>query len=236
MPLVAYLLKTIIPLDASLKIGLILLATSAGAPFLPKLAQISKGNVPLSVGLMVLLMVVTVFYLPIVLPLFLPGVQVNSVEIARSLIVLMLIPLAIGLFIHAQHEVIAQALQPHMAQISNISLLVVLVLMLVLKIQVVLGTLGNGALLAAVLLIVASSVIGYGLGGRSGDVQLVSALGAAQHNVAAAMVVATGNFGNDPTVLTMILASRLLMLIILIPLAGGIGRRTVKQDKQMRVS
>jgi BASS family bile acid:Na+ symporter len=72
VPLVAYLLKTVIPLEPSLAIGLMLLATAAGAPFLPKLAQVSKSNVPLSVGLMVLLMVVTVFYVPIVLPLCCP--------------------------------------------------------------------------------------------------------------------------------------------------------------------
>ena len=45
-------------------IGLLLLGLAAGAPFLPKLAQISKGNLAFAVGLMVLLMVITVGYLP----------------------------------------------------------------------------------------------------------------------------------------------------------------------------
>jgi len=61
------------------------LGTAAGAPFLPKLAQIAKGNLAFGVGLMVLLMVVTVGYLPLVLPILLPGVSVNPAEIARSL-------------------------------------------------------------------------------------------------------------------------------------------------------
>ena len=65
--------------------GLLLLGTAAGAPFLPKLAQIAKGNLAFGVGLMVLLMVVTVGYLPLVLPVLLPGVSVNPAEIARSL-------------------------------------------------------------------------------------------------------------------------------------------------------
>ncbi|HIK54689.1 MAG TPA: bile acid:sodium symporter [Synechococcales cyanobacterium M55_K2018_004] len=225
VPLVAYLLTRIIPLDPSLAIGLILLATVAGAPFLPKLAEISKGNIPLSVGLMVLLMVVTVFYAPIVLPLLLPGVQVNPLEIARSLIILMLIPLAIGLFIHARYESIAESLQPYMAQASSTTLLMVFVLMLVLNIQSVVNTVGSGALLAALLLIAASLGIGYVLGGQLRDIKLVSGLGTAQRNVAAAMVVATGNFSNDPKVLTMILIGLLLMLVILMPLAGEIGRR-----------
>ncbi|UIE39066.1 bile acid:sodium symporter family protein [Leptodesmis sichuanensis] len=228
VPLVAYLLTRIIPLDPSLSIGLILLATVAGAPFLPKLAEISKGNIPLSVGLMVLLMVVTVFYAPIVLPLLLPGVQVNPLEIARSLIILMLIPLAIGLFIHARYESIAESLQPYMAQASSTTLLMVFVLMLVLNIQSVVNTVGSGALLAALLLIAASLGIGYVLGGQLRDAKLVSALGTAQRNVAAAMVVATGNFSNDPKVLTMILIGLLLMLVILMPLAGEIGRRATR--------
>ena len=50
-------------------------------------------------GLMVLLMVVTIIYMPLVLPLLLPGVSVNPWDIAKSLIVLMLVPLAIGLLI-----------------------------------------------------------------------------------------------------------------------------------------
>ena len=52
---------------------LLLLGCAAGAPFLPKLAELAKGNLAFAVGVMVLLMVTTVVYLPIVLPLLLPG-------------------------------------------------------------------------------------------------------------------------------------------------------------------
>ena len=41
-------------------------------------------------------MVITVGYLPIVLPLLLPGVTVNPAKIAQSLALLMLFPLGIG--------------------------------------------------------------------------------------------------------------------------------------------
>ena len=67
------------PLDQSLQIGLAVLATAAGAPFLPKLVQGAKGNVAFGVGLMVLLMVVTIIYMPLVLPLLLQGVFGESV-------------------------------------------------------------------------------------------------------------------------------------------------------------
>ena len=85
LPLGAFALAKVLQLDEPLAIGLLLLGCAAGAPFLPKLVQIAKGNLAFAVGLMVLLMIVTVGYLPIVLPLLLPGV---AVDIARSLILL----------------------------------------------------------------------------------------------------------------------------------------------------
>lgn len=234
VPLLAFLLKTMIPLAPSLGIGLILLATAAGAPFLPKLAQAAKADVAFSVGLMVLLMVVTVIYVPMVLPLLLPGVSVNPIDIARSLVVLMLIPLAVGLFVKARYEDIAATWQPHMAQASSISLLAVFVLMLVLNFRTLIGTIGSGAILAAILFILISLVIGYFLG-PSATTRPVMGLGTAQRNIAAAMVVATGNFGDDPNVLTMILVGALLMLVILMPTAGELGKRS-RQVEPKKIS
>lgn len=45
---------------------------------------------------MFLLMIVTIFYVPLVLPLLLPGVEVNAWDIAKSLIVTMLIPIVLN--------------------------------------------------------------------------------------------------------------------------------------------
>jgi predicted Na+-dependent transporter len=98
VPALAYLIGLVIPLGDGLRVGLILVSTAAGAPFLPKLAQAARGNIALSVGLMVLLMVTTVLYMPLVLPLLIRGVTVDPWDIARSLIVLMLIPLAVTSF------------------------------------------------------------------------------------------------------------------------------------------
>jgi predicted Na+-dependent transporter len=44
VPVVAFALSRIIPLEQSVQIGLLLLGTAAGAPFLPKLAQIAKAR------------------------------------------------------------------------------------------------------------------------------------------------------------------------------------------------
>ena len=60
---------------------------AGGAPFLLKLADLAKANMAFAVGLMVVLMVITVGYMPIVLPLLLAGVSVGyvaDVELRRD--------------------------------------------------------------------------------------------------------------------------------------------------------
>src|SRR5256714_13541326 len=103
MPLGALALAKVLWLDEPFGVGLLLLGCAAGAPFLPKLAELAKGNLAFAVGAMVLLMVVTVGYLPMVLPLLLPGVTVDPWQIARSLVLLMLLPLATGLALKSHY-------------------------------------------------------------------------------------------------------------------------------------
>src|SRR5215213_5708997 len=118
VPAAAYGLKTVIPIGESYGIGLMLLATAAGAPFLPKLVQLAKGDVAFGVGLMVVLMVATVAYVPLVLPALLPGVSINPLDIATSLVVLMLLPLGFALSIKARYPAVADTARPTFAQIA----------------------------------------------------------------------------------------------------------------------
>jgi predicted Na+-dependent transporter len=226
VPIVAYLITLLFPLEESLRIGLILLSTAAGAPFLPKLAEVAKGNVAFSVGLMVLLMVVTIIYLPIVLPLLLGGVQVSPWDIAQSLIVMMLIPLAIGLFINWRYEETAARIQPTFGQASNIALLVLTVLGLALNFKAMIGLVGSWGILAGIVFILASLVIGYLLGGSEGGVKSVMGLGAGQRNISAALVVAGQNFGLD--VITYLMVIAVIGLVILMPAAGDLGKRQTR--------
>lgn len=225
VPLVAYLISLIIPLSDGLKVGLILVSTAAGAPFLPKLAQAARGKLAFSVGLMVLLMTVTVLYMPIMLPLLLQGVTVNPWDIARSLIILMLIPLAVGLFTRMRYAEIAAQLQPPMAQASTFAIAFLLVSGLLANLSSILGVIGTGGIIAALLFLAVAFVIGYFLGGKDGQIRSVLGLGTAQRNLAAALVVATANF-DDPDVMVMVLVLGLLGLVVLMVTAGELGRRS----------
>lgn len=224
VPLLAYAITLLLPLEQSLEIGLIVLATAGGAPFLPKLVQGAKGNIAFGVGLMVLLMVVTIVYMPLVLPLLLPGVAVNPWEIAKSLIVLMLIPLAIGLLFKSHSPDSADHWQPLMNKVSSVAILVLLVVGLGLNVANIIDLIGSWGILALLLFIVGSMLIGFVFGGRDPAVRSVMGLGTAQRNVSAAILVSAQNFPGTTT-LPFVLVAAILLLLILLPTARRMGAR-----------
>ena len=224
MPLAAVALAALLRLDQPLGVGLLLLGTAAGAPFLPKLAQIAEGNLAFAVGLMVLLMVVTVGYLPLVLPFLLPGVSVNPAKIARSLSLLMLLPLAGALAVKARFAVAAARTKPVLDRVSNLSLILLVLLITAANINNVLAVFGTHGILAGLLFIAVGFGIGWLLGGPGMDTRRVLALGTAQRNIAAALVVGSQSF-RDPKVVVMVVVVAIVSLLVLMPLSRLLAKR-----------
>ncbi|HET6931231.1 MAG TPA: bile acid:sodium symporter [Candidatus Acidoferrum sp.] len=229
MPLGALVIARLLRLDEPLGIALLLLGTAAGAPFLPKLAGIAKSNLAFAVGLMVLLMVLTVLYMPLVLPLLLEGVSIDPTKIARSLIILMLLPLGAGLLLKARLCDVADRIRTPLNRISSVSLALLIVLLLVTNIQKVIGLFGTRGILASILFLLSGVGIGWLLGGPAFGTKGVLALGTAQRNIAAALVVGGKNF-DDPNVLVMVVVVAVVGLLILMPLARVLGSRSAAQE------
>ena len=224
MPLGALGLAKVLSLDEPFGVGLLLLGCAAGAPFLPKLAELAKGNLAFAVGAMVLLMVVTVAYLPIVLPLLLPGITVHPWNIARSLLLLMLLPLVIGLVLKARYGDLAERVKPVLDWISNISLILLVSLITAANIDKVLQVFGTRGILAGLLFIALGFGTGWLLGGPNADTKRVMALGTGQRNIAAALVVASQSF-SDAKVVVMVIVVAIIGLIILMPLSRALANR-----------
>ena len=224
MPLVALVLARALWLDEPLAVGLLLLGSSAGAPFLPKLSQLSRGNLPFAVGAMVLLMIITIGFLPIVLPLLLPEVTVNPTQIAQSLVILMLLPLGAGLFVKARLARLAAQVKPYLDWLSTVSLVLLIVLISIVNFDKVVQVFGTRGILAGLLFIAFGCLVGWLFGGPGDDTRRVLALGTGQRNIAAALVVGSQSF-TDPGVTVMVVVVAITGLVTLMPLAGMLGRR-----------
>lgn len=230
VPAIAYGAAELLISDShpGLKTGLILVGAAAGAPFLPKLVQTACGPLALGVGLMVVLMVVTIVYLPLVLPLLLPGsVEVDSWQIAKSLILLMLLPLGAGLLIRARHPDFAATFRPVATQVSTVAVGFLMVALLVVNFEKIISTVSTGGILAALIVLVAAFAVGFLVGGRPEEQRSVLGLGTAQRNLSAAIVVAAQNFGDDAEVITMVMLVGVIGLIVLFATAGELGKRSL---------
>ena len=225
VPGAALLLARLLIDDVDIQTGLILLSVAAGAPLAPKLAAIAMARPRLAVGLVVLMVVLTVIYLPIVLPLLVPGIRVDTMTIFTSLALQMLVPFAAGLVIRARYPEEAADILPVTAQIANVSLVLMLLLMIGLNVKQVISLAGTGAIIAAILFVVVAMAAGYLAGGRDPQTRRTVAIITGQRNIAAALIVATGNFAERPTVLVMLTSAALLGIIIAIPVVGELRRR-----------
>jgi BASS family bile acid:Na+ symporter len=224
-PALALALTRLFTLDPPYAIGLLLLGAAAGAPFLPKLADLANGDIAFSVGLMLLLTVGTEILLPITLPLLIPGKSADTWPILQSLLLTMLVPLGIGMAVRGRSKRWSARLRPALALASNVSMVLAVLLLLGLHFDAVVGTFGSGAVAVAVLFVLILVAIGYATGGPARTTRSVLALGTGQRNVAAALIVAQ-QIAADAEVVVMLLVATLAGLIVLVPAARWFARRT----------
>jgi bile acid:Na+ symporter, BASS family len=225
VPLLAVVILQVIELDRAYAIGLVLAASAAGAPMIVKLTELSGGDVAFSAGLLVLLIVVSIAYMPVVVPLLAPGSEISAWAVAEPLVLTMLLPLAIASLVKYLAPG-AGRLLPLLGVITNLSLLMLVALTFALDLPTVLGVVGTGAILASLLFIAGAFAIGWVLGGVFGDdLRDEMALGTSQRNFAAALVVATQSF-EAPGVLVMAVVVSLVTMAVLFPAAKLLNRRT----------
>jgi BASS family bile acid:Na+ symporter len=223
-PALAYTLTAAIPLDRPYAIGLLLLGSAAGAPFLPKLAGLAGGDHAFSVGLMLLLTVGSVVLVPVILPLLIPGLSADPWPLLRPLLLTMLLPLVAGMLVKSRSERWSARLRPGFGVVSSISMILSLMLLIGLNTGAMLGTFGSGAVAVAVLFVALCLAVGYAVGGPAPATRSVLGLGTGQRNIAAALLVATQYFPDDPGVVVMLLVSTLAGLVVLLLAARWFAR------------
>jgi BASS family bile acid:Na+ symporter len=222
-PLLMILLLLLTSFDPALKAGLLLFGLCAGAPFLIKLTQTAQHDLALGAAVMLLLMVGTVLYVTVVLPLILTGISVYGWMIARSLLLQMLLPIAVGMLAARFLPDVARAAQPWVGMLGNVTLYVVIGATLIGYFPNMLAIVGHGAILVGLAFVAGAFGIGYLLGGAHDHLQDVGGLATAQRNTAAGLIIASQVF-SDPNVVVMLTLANTLGLVILLIVAKALSR------------
>jgi len=212
-PAFAWLLTVLIPLAPGHAIGLLLLSGAAGAPFLPKLVVNARGDLSLAGALLGLLTAGTIVFLPFALPWMVPGLQASAWIIARPLLLLIVLPLIVGMLARSRAASFAGRAGPMLAVIGNGCLLLLFALLVVLNFRAIVGVVGSGAILAALLYIAGLFAMGWLAGSGHPEARGVLALATAARNFGAAIVPASSSF-TDPAVMTMLVVSAIVCIVV----------------------
>jgi len=128
-PLLTILCLTLVPLSPDIKIGIMLMAAAPIAPMAPvPFVEKAKGDVIYSVGLMVIVAVLSIVFTPLILSLSIPesvgGVTLNPLSIVKTLLMVQLIPISIGMIIRRTNPKWADRLIKFVPRIGQIGLLI----------------------------------------------------------------------------------------------------------------
>lgn len=201
--------------EAPYALGLIVFSTAAGAPLLVKLTERSQNEIAAGATVQMVLMVGTVFIMPLILPLLVEGVHVDSWAIASGLLLQMVLPMAIGMMLLTVAESMTAVVQPWVARISNIALYAMLVATILGNLSALADAQMWMAILTGISALMVAFFVGHNTGiGKETDSQ-IGALGTAQRNTAAAVIVAQSNFADPLVLLTTVLLNTIMMFILL---------------------
>lgn len=133
LPLIAWLVISVLGLKTELAVGLMILASCPAGPTSNLITHLSKGDTALAITLTVFSSMVTIFTIPFVVNLsikyFMPTGQSESLPLFKSIMtVLMMIavPVAIGMFIKNRYPGFAERSQKTFKILSALFLIVII--------------------------------------------------------------------------------------------------------------
>lgn len=211
-----------------------MLAVCPGAPYGPPFTGIAHGNVPMAVGLMVILAGSSALLSPLLLTLLLPRVsagqtvQIDPPGLIATLLLTQLLPLLTGLLIRHWRPPLAAGLLGPCGLASKILNLAVVVLILATQFQVLMKIrlLAFGGMLA---LLIASLVIGWFAGASDRASRKTMAVTTALRNAAVGLVIVTGNFPGTPAATAVLVYAIFALFGTLVVRCAWAGRR--RRDK-----
>jgi BASS family bile acid:Na+ symporter len=208
--------------------GFLIAAVCPGAPYGPPFTGIAKGNVVVSVGLMVLLAGSSALLAPILLHLLLPvmsgeaSLQVNAAQMVGTLLIAQFLPLGVGLGVRRWRPALADRLKKPATQLSKVLNLLLLGVVLTVQFDLLIG-IPFRAYAGMTVLVFAAVAAGWLLGGPGGDNRTAMVMATAVRNVGVALVIATSSFPGTASV-TAATTFGIFQTVIMALVALGWGR------------
>ena len=213
-PLVAIALATTLPLDAPVKIALVTMSLAPLPPTFSKKPLKAGGSISYTVGLFVAMTLIAILFIPLALTLltrvFGVPLQMTPGAVWSMVVWSLLAPLAAGLVIHQLAPAFAERIAYGVAKAGTMVLLVAAAPILARVWPAMISLIGNGTILAMIVLAILAMAAGHLLGGPEPENRVTLALASAGRHPAIALAIARANFPDEK------LASAAVLLYLLV--------------------
>jgi BASS family bile acid:Na+ symporter len=214
-PALAYAITLVIPLEAPYAIGLILLGMAPCAPFVPLMVDKAKGDLGFTAAFMVLASVGTVVCMPFTVPLLAKGLTASAWAIAKPLLIVVLLPMAVGVIIRRNADAFASKLAPLAKKAAGIAGAVWAVLCLIIYGRGLLGVAGSFAVASELLFFGVVFAGTYWLGlGLPFEQKIVLSIGVTTRNLGACLTPLLSVPDMDQRATLMIVLALPIMVIV----------------------
>src|SRR5215471_3260106 len=234
MPLLAAVIVSVMNLWPPVRIALVALMVSPVPPILPRKQLKVGGAQPYIYGLMVVEALLAVVLVPLSVLLlgtfFRFDARVSSSVVAKIVLLTILLPLAAGLVIRELAPAFAARIEPIVSRVGLLLLILGSLPILFFAGRYIVLLLGNGTLIATVIVALLGLAVGHVLGGpQSGDRTVLGLASSARHP-GVAMAIAGSTFPDQKLVPAAILLYLLVNALVCIPYLKWIERRNGPTD------
>jgi bile acid:Na+ symporter, BASS family len=221
MPAICISAALLTHLPPPIKVALVALAISPVPPFVPKKQIMVRGHLPYVISLLSLAAVFSMLFVPVIASMF--GAwfdhptQVPPAKVAMIVLMTILIPLLLGIAVHARMPALAAKTAIPAGVVGLVVLVVCIVPLLIRLWPLIASFFGNGTVLILAGIALVGTAVGHFLGGPDAGERKVLALATSARHPGVAITIATSAYPEGKLALGAVLLYVLVVTLATLP-------------------
>jgi predicted Na+-dependent transporter len=230
IPAAAWGIAEVLPMASKYVPGLVLATVGAGSAASLKAAQLAKrADLPLAVSVVVVLQLVNIIAVPVWAGQVVTGASISAWDIVKSLLLLVLLPLVVGLIIRARYADHAKAWQPELVRVANLALVVALATGISANWSTIVSMFGSWVIVTAIVIALVAGalglLLGMLLGAGNAQIRTTTGLVSVFRFASLGLIIIGSQLHGNPAYLGPAITFALVDFVLPLALAVEIGHR-----------
>jgi BASS family bile acid:Na+ symporter len=239
MPLFAVALNSVFDFVPAVKIALVALSVSPIPPPIPAKEMKSGGSASYVLGLQLAVGLLAIIVVPLAMAaigqLRDGALQVSIASVATVVFISIVMPVAIGIFVHRLAPAFSERVAPLLTSVSGIGVVACIVVVWISAAPAMWSLIGDGSVAALAAFVLVGLTVGHVLGGPRPENRTSLAIATASRHPGVALLLARGNFPQERLVVAAVLLYLLVNAVLAVPYLLWTKRRQPTLEDQATV-